>query len=121
MTPGLTEAERTRGVALAEKLSVPVLGRAWQMLLKGLGEVNESPDRRAACEMVLIRLAHVAEMPTPGDLVRRLTEAGGVVPAGGPRPSPGGNGGGLRAAAGGGSVLAQRRGGPGECRSRVLA
>ncbi|HEY0035211.1 MAG TPA: DNA polymerase III subunit gamma/tau, partial [Longimicrobium sp.] len=41
--PSLTEGERTRGVALAEKLSVPVLGRAWQMLLKGLGEVNEAP------------------------------------------------------------------------------
>ena len=55
--PSLTEAERTRGAALAGRLSVPVLGRAWQMLLKGLGEVNEAPDRRAAVEMVLIRLA----------------------------------------------------------------
>ena len=71
--PTLTEGERSRGAALAEKLSVPVLGRAWQMLLKGLAEVNEAPDRRAAAEMVLIRLAHVAELPTPGDLVRRLT------------------------------------------------
>ena len=35
--------------------------------------MNEAPDRRAAAEMVLIRLAHVAELPTPGDLVRRLT------------------------------------------------
>ncbi|MDO9707554.1 DNA polymerase III subunit gamma/tau [Paracraurococcus lichenis] len=117
--PSLTEGERTRGAALAEKLSVPVLGRAWQMLLKGLGEVNEAPDRRAACEMVLIRLAHVAELPTPGDLVRRLTDGAGAVPAGGPRPAPNGNGGGaphaamlrgdpggLRAMGGGGAVLA---------------
>jgi DNA polymerase-3 subunit gamma/tau len=109
--PALTEGERTRGAALAEKLSVPVLGRAWQMLLKGLGEVNEAPDRRAAAEMVLIRLAHVAEMPTPGDLVKRLLD-GGAAPAGAARPGPppgnGGNGGGLRAmGGGGGAVLAE--------------
>jgi len=103
--PSLTEGERTRGAALADKLSVPVLGRAWQMLLKGLGEVNEAPDRRAAAEMVLLRLAYVSEMPTPGDLVKRLLDAG-TAPAGAARPAPGagnggGNGGGLRAMGGG--------------------
>jgi len=85
--PSLPEEERTRGATLARTLSVPVLGRAWQMLLKGLGEVNEAPDRRAAAEMVLIRLAHVAEMPTPGDILRRLSEGGAV--SGGPRAAPG--------------------------------
>ncbi|MBX6742759.1 MAG: DNA polymerase III subunit gamma/tau [Acetobacteraceae bacterium] len=106
--PSLTEAERTRGAALAEKLSVPVLGRAWQMLLKGLGEVQQDGiDRRAAAEMVLIRLAHVADLPTPGDLVRRLTEGGAN---GAPRQGPGGNGGGsgaIRAMAGGGGAVMQ--------------
>ena len=53
-------------------LSVPALARAWQMLLKGVGEVETAPDRRAAAEMVLIRLCHVADLPPPGDLVRRL-------------------------------------------------
>ena len=100
----LTEAERTRGAALAAKLSVPVLGRAWQMLLKGIGEVNEAPDRRAAAEMVLIRLAHVADLPTPGDLVKRMVEGGA---AAAPRPAPPAGGGGLRAQAGGGGVLAE--------------
>ena len=71
----LPEAERTRGAALADQLSVPVLARAWQMLLKGVGEVETAPDRRAAAEMVLIRLCHVADLPPPGDLVRRLTAA----------------------------------------------
>ncbi|MBV1797368.1 DNA polymerase III subunit gamma/tau [Siccirubricoccus sp. G192] len=107
--PSLTEGERTRGAALAEKLSVPVLGRAWQMLLKGLAEVQQDGvDRRAAAEMVLIRLAHVADLPTPGDLVRRLTEGGAT--AGAPRPAPNGSGNGgpagMRAVAGGG-VMAQ--------------
>ena len=72
----LPEAERTRGAELADRLSVPVLARAWQMLLKGVGEVEIAPDRRAAAEMVLIRLCHVSDMPTPGDLIRRLASGG---------------------------------------------
>lgn len=99
----LPEAERTRGAALAMRLSVPTLGRAWQMLLKGIAEVQqEGVDRRAAAEMVLIRLAHVADLPTPGEIVKRLTQDGGADAA--PRPAPGGGGPGLRAMAGGGAV-----------------
>jgi DNA polymerase-3 subunit gamma/tau len=94
----LPEAERTRGAALAEQLSVPTLSRAWQMLLKGVAEVEAAPDRRAAAEMVLIRLCHVAELPSPGDLVRRLSSPG---PAAAP-PS----GGGSRAVVGGAPVAA---------------
>jgi DNA polymerase-3 subunit gamma/tau len=103
----LTEDERVRGAALADRLSIPVLARAWQMLLKGVQEVaQDGVDRRAAMEMVLIRLAHVAELPTPGDLVRRLTEQAGAAP-GAPGPGGGGpSGGGLRAIAGGGAVAA---------------
>jgi len=77
-SPELPEAERTRGAGLADQLSLPSLARAWQMLLKGVGEVETAPDRRAAAEMVLIRLCHVADLPPPGDLVRRLTTAGGA-------------------------------------------
>ena len=83
----LPEAERTRGAEFADRLSVPVLARAWQMLLKGVGEVEIAPDRRAAAEMVLIRLCHVSDMPTPGDLIRRLT-AGEVPPGRDPRCRP---------------------------------
>jgi DNA polymerase-3 subunit gamma/tau len=100
----LPEAERTRGAELADRLSVPVLGRAWQMLLKGVGEVELAPDRRAAAEMVLIRLCHVSDLPPPGDLVRRLS--GGTDAH---TPSPGGaapSSGGVRAVAGGGAVAA---------------
>ena len=99
----LPENERVRGAALAARLSVPMLTRAWQMLLKGLEEAQQAPDRRAAAEMVLIRLAHVAEQPTPGDILKRL-EAGGAVSAGGGAPSPsggGGHGGSMRAQANG--------------------
>ena len=71
----LPEIERTRGAALADRLDMAVIGRAWQMLLKGIGEVEQAPDRRAAGEMILVRLCHVANLPTPGELVRRLAVA----------------------------------------------
>jgi DNA polymerase-3 subunit gamma/tau len=99
----LPEAERGRGAALAERLSLAALGRAWQMLLKGVGEVEAAPDRRAAAEMVLIRLSYVADMPSPGELVRRLTEA---APAGTPPLALPPGGGGVRAVANGGAVTA---------------
>jgi DNA polymerase-3 subunit gamma/tau len=100
--PSLTEDERGRGAALADRLSIPALARAWQMLLKGAQEVaQDGVDRRAAAEMVLIRLAHAADLPAPGDLVRRLVEQGAQP---GPAPAtPAPSGGGLRAIAGGGA------------------
>ncbi|MGG5886469.1 DNA polymerase III subunit gamma/tau [Falsiroseomonas sp. HC035] len=103
--PALPEAERSRGAALADKLPIPVLARAWQVLLKGLQEVaQDGVNRRAAAEMVLIRLAHLSELPTPGDLVRRLTEAGAASAAPPTAAPPPNGGGGLRAISGGGSA-----------------
>jgi DNA polymerase-3 subunit gamma/tau len=99
----LAEAERTRGAALAAALSLPQLGRAWQMLLKGSAEVNEAPDRLAAAEMVLIRLAHVADLPTPGEIIRRLGAEQAAAPAPAPPRGGGGGGGAFRAIAGGGA------------------
>ncbi len=103
----LPEAERTRGAALADQLSVPVLSRTWQMLLKGVAEVDAAPDRRAAAEMVLIRLCHVMDMPPPGELVRRLTAAASPSAGAAPPPVSGGpTGGSVRAVAGGAAVAA---------------
>ena len=51
------------------------LGRAWQLLLKGHGEVTHAPDSAASCEMLIIRLAHAALMPTPGDILQKLPAA----------------------------------------------
>ncbi|MBU6498439.1 MAG: DNA polymerase III subunit gamma/tau, partial [Rhodospirillales bacterium] len=97
----LPEAERTRGTGFAEALSMGNLGRAWQMLLKGIAEVEAAPDRRAAAEMVLIRLCHLSELPPPGELVRRLMDqpaaAGAAIP---PGSGGGSSGGGARAALG---------------------
>ncbi|MDE8345516.1 MAG: DNA polymerase III subunit gamma/tau [Acidocella sp.] len=104
----LPEAERTRGAALAAMLGIGFLGRLWQMLLKGVAEVDTAPDRRAAAEMILIRLCHVADMPPPGELLKRLTESG-ALSASGAILSPGPQGGGTptgaaRAVANGGIV-----------------
>ena len=99
----LPEAERVRGGALADSLSVPILARAWQMLLKGLAEVESAPDRRAAAEMILIRLCHAADLPPPGDLVKQLLANPPSTPSI-TLPPPGG-GGGARAVAGGGIML----------------
>ena len=73
--PALSEAERTRGGGFAEKLSVPVLSALWQMLLKGIPETEQSNRPVSAAEMVLIRLTHAANLPSPGDAVRRLQDA----------------------------------------------
>ncbi|BBK39632.1 DNA polymerase III subunit gamma/tau [Allostella sp. ATCC 35155] len=95
----LPEIERVEGGALAAALSVPVLTRAWQILLKGLGETQSAPVPRQAAEMVLIRLAHVAGLPDPAQLVRLLEREPEQDRAGPRTPAPGG--GGARAEAGG--------------------
>ncbi|TVQ56556.1 MAG: DNA polymerase III subunit gamma/tau [Rhodobacteraceae bacterium] len=98
MDPTLPPGTRARGRALAERLGMRSLARAWQMLLKALDEVARAPSPAMAAEMALIRLTHVAELPTPEDLVRRLTEGGAPPPSGG-RPAPSGGGGGATALA----------------------
>ena len=62
----LTPDERGRGQQFSQALSMPVLTRAWQLLLKGLREVKDSPRPLAAADMVLVRLAFAADLPTPG-------------------------------------------------------
>jgi DNA polymerase III subunit gamma/tau len=69
----LAEIERTRGRAFAAALSMRVLARTWQMLFKGLPEVQSAAKPIAAAEMVLVRIAYAADLPTPDEAVRLLT------------------------------------------------
>ena len=85
----LAEAERTRGRAFATALSMRVLSRTWQMLFKGLAEVQEAGKPLAAAEMVLVRIAYAADLPTPDEVVRDIQQNGGT---GTPAPSSGGGG-----------------------------
>jgi len=71
----LTETERTRGRAFASKLSMRVLSRTWQMLLKGLEEVAAAGRPLAAAEMILVRIAYAADLPTPDEAIRSLGDA----------------------------------------------
>ncbi|MPT24978.1 MAG: DNA polymerase III subunit gamma/tau, partial [Starkeya sp.] len=63
----LVETERLRGREFARGLSMRVLSRAWQMLTKGLGEVQQAAKPMQAAEMVLVRLAYAADLPTPDE------------------------------------------------------
>jgi len=73
----LAEAERTRGAAMAETLSMPILTRCWQMLLKGLGETRHAPHPLQAVEMIIVRLTYAADLPTPAEAVRALKQGPG--------------------------------------------
>ncbi|NHO54608.1 DNA polymerase III subunit gamma/tau [Acetobacter estunensis] len=77
-TMDLPEAERTRGVEFAQALSLSALSRLWQMLLKGIAEVDGAPLQREAAEMVLIRLCHAATLPAPEDLLKQFERGGGA-------------------------------------------
>jgi DNA polymerase-3 subunit gamma/tau len=94
----LSEDERLRGKDFAEKLSIRVLSRTWQMLLKGITEVDNSNRPVQAAEMLLIRIAHAADLPTLDEALKSLEEGGPLTPqaprSDGPRP---GNGGGAMA------------------------
>jgi len=68
--PTLSEQERARAKSLADQASMPVITRLWQMLLKGLSEVRMAPSPMAALEMLLVRIAYAAELPTPADLAK---------------------------------------------------
>ena len=86
--PTISPDERARGQQMADALPIRVLTRMWQMLLKALEEVSAAPNAMMAAEMAVIRLTHVADLPTPEDLVRKLRSA----PPPAPRPPGGGNG-----------------------------
>ena len=74
------ETERVRARDFASKLSMRILSRMWQMLLKGITEVQAATRPAAAAEMVLVRIAYVADMPTPDEAIRMLDQNGGASP-----------------------------------------
>ena len=84
-----SEAERLRGKDIAARLPMPELTRTWQLLLKGLGEVLTATLPLAAAEMVLIRVAYAAGLPTPAELISEIkagSQAGGGAKAAGSDP-----------------------------------
>jgi DNA polymerase-3 subunit gamma/tau len=82
--PTIAPDERARGQGMAEGLSMRVLTRMWQMLLKALEEVASAPNAMMAAEMAVIRMTHLADLPAPEELVRKLHDA----PPQAPQPMP---------------------------------
>lgn len=85
--------DRRRAGELADKLSIPLLSRVWQMLLKGIEESARAPNPLAASEMVVIRIAHTADLPTPDEVIKALggppTRADMAAAGGHPTAAPG--------------------------------
>jgi DNA polymerase III subunit gamma/tau len=88
----LTPDERTRGQRFSQELSMQVLTRAWQLLLKGVREVKDSPRPLAAADMVLVRIGFAADLPTPDEALRKLaaTTTGEAPEGSRPRDAGGG-------------------------------
>jgi DNA polymerase III subunit gamma/tau len=90
--PAVSEVERERAREFADKLTIGVLARAWQILLKGVEDVKDSPRPLASAEMALIRLAYASDLPTPEEAIRKLTQTSNgsrhapSVPSGGGGP-----------------------------------
>ncbi|MXQ08452.1 DNA polymerase III subunit gamma/tau [Alphaproteobacteria bacterium GH1-50] len=94
--PTVSPEERARGSEMAGRLSMPVLTRMWQMGLKALEEVAHAPNAMMAAEMAIIRMTHLADLPTPGELVSKLKDE---TPPPAPPTGGGGGGGGQSAGA----------------------
>ena len=85
--PGVPEIERVSGRDMAGRLQMAAIARAWQMLLRGLSEVRSAPSPVQAAEMVLVRLAYAANLPTPADALKAMDSEGAQAPASGSAPT----------------------------------
>jgi len=86
--PTIGEDERRRGAEFAGKLGLGPLTRAWQILLKGVQDVKDSPRPLASAEMALIRLGYAADLPPPEDALRKLAESAEAAPRIAPQSGP---------------------------------
>ena len=71
--PTVSPDEKTRGKAFSQSLSMRILTRTWQLLLKALEEISSAPNPMMAAEMAVIRITHVSDLPSPEELVKKLT------------------------------------------------
>ena len=69
----LPAEQRESAEKLADQLSWGQIHRVWQMLLKGLSDVQVAPDPREAAMMALLRLIHAADLPDPASVLSRLS------------------------------------------------
>lgn len=72
--PNMETVERARAADMATRAGMPALGRVWQILLKGIGELQYAPNAQAAAEMVIIRLCYAADLPDPSSVLKQLKD-----------------------------------------------
>lgn len=72
--PNMETTERARAADMATRAGMPALGRVWQILLKGIGELQYAPNAQAAAEMVIIRLCYAADLPDPSSVLKQLKD-----------------------------------------------
>jgi len=99
--PSMKQSQQTmaaeeieRAANLADSLSMPTLGKTWQVLLKGLSEIYVAPNAQKAAEMIVLRLTYAAELPDPADLIKKIQDQ----PAANTPPPQNGGGAGYAAA-----------------------
>lgn len=98
--PNMTTSERSRAADIGTKAGIPALNRMWQILLKGIGELQYAPNPQAAAEMVLIRLCYASELPDPATVLKQLKD-GTILASGGARVSSASTGGNVASFSGG--------------------
>ncbi len=119
------ETERLRARDFAAKLSMRVLSRMFQMLLKGITEAQVATRPAAAAEMVLVRIAYVADMPTPDEAIKMLEQNGGASPVvggnGASRSAPAASASAMQSSAPRAAAPAQRSGAEASARPQMVA
>ncbi len=68
----LSEIEKKTFATLSTSCSLAVLSKIWQMLIKGISEINMAPSAVEALEMILLRVAYSASLPTPYEILNEV-------------------------------------------------
>ena len=86
--PSVAEEERIFAKKMAAVVPVAVLSKMWQMMLKGLNELQIAPVQIDALEMILIRIAYAANLPTPYEILNDVKKNSNLKAVAGARPLP---------------------------------
>ncbi len=71
-TAGYSEVEKQAFTDLSSSCSLAILSKIWQMLIKGISEINIAPSAVEALEMILLRIAYSASLPTPYEILNEV-------------------------------------------------
>ena len=75
----LSEVEKNTFEALSQTSSLAILSKIWQMLIKGISELNLAPSSVEALEMILLRVAYSASLPTPYEILNEVKKNSNII------------------------------------------